>query len=236
MQTTIETARSEGLKTTRSRCVQVLTEAHDRVAAAAVIHVQSGVEIPARFTEIGPCHIRMVLESNVHGVDAFAPDDRLRIRVAVSSGCFEFETNIVEVNRSAAGRSELRLQFPEKMQCLRRRQFRRAMVRPSTAVTLVRPGRTDAYRADMLNISADGFACRLGARDAEMLRTGERLSTTFHLDTDDELFTLDAELKGKTPAGSPERTILRLQFISESMPDETRVRLCHMTQAWREPA
>jgi hypothetical protein len=95
---------------------------------------------------------------------------------------------------------------------------------------LSRTGQPDVYTANILNVSADGLACRLDNRYAESLSVGQRLRAEFTLEDGRQAYQIDSVIKGKTPAANSERTILRLQFDRETMPPATRASLLRSTQ------
>ncbi|MFQ5429249.1 MAG: PilZ domain-containing protein [Phycisphaerae bacterium] len=104
---------------------------------------------------------------------------------------------------------------PETVRVLDRRRFLRAKLAPSSEVSLQwkRSGTEHRHVVKLLNISADGMACRLGERAATAIDKRDHLWVTFQLPGNPQPFELGARVSNKTPA-SEGCTILGLQFIT----------------------
>lgn len=96
-----------------------------------------------------------------------------------------------------------------------RRRFRRTKPAPSSTVELTWRDENAGHRhrAALLNISADGMACRVDdATAAAIGETDSCLQTEFYLPGHAGLFRMDATIMNRTPA-SRGHTILGLQFV-----------------------
>ena len=98
---------------------------------------------------------------------------------------------------------------------LDRRRFLRANLAPSSKVMLDWPdaGGRHSQSASLLNISADGMACRIKDSVSISIEKHTRLKAIFEMPGRDEPFELDAIVTNKTPA-SEGCTILGLQFVT----------------------
>ncbi len=104
---------------------------------------------------------------------------------------------------------------PSEIEFTERRRFLRAKPAPSSTVELTwrDANATHRCRAALLNISADGMACRVEDSTAAVIgEGGASLQTEFRLPGRAEPFRMDATIMNRTPA-SPGHTILGLQFV-----------------------
>jgi hypothetical protein len=127
----------------------------------------------------------------------------------------------------------LALDRPQTIQVIDRRRFWRAKLAPSSRVTLewTHCGAIQKHVAIMLNISADGMACRIDDIGAAAVEINESLTARFSIPGESTPFELEAVLHNKLPS-SPGATILGLQF--------TRVynavaQLAHLRDMLNEP-
>lgn len=106
----------------------------------------------------------------------------------------------------------------------RRRSWRFRPARSSQIDLRWGQGQAPGYAAAWLcNISADGMACRCHGRVGEQLWIGDELTAEFTLTPEDpRRYVMDAVLCSKTPAGSPDKLILGLEFLTGSGHDATR--------------
>ncbi len=119
---------------------------------------------------------------------------------------------------------------------LQRRRFWRASVHESTTVQITGDQSAAPSRGALLNVSPDGLACLACGADAEGWSVGDRLHMRFALDGDEQLYSVDATLRAKTPASDPEQIILRFQFLAESLTLQARQRLWRATAGTPQPA
>lgn len=120
---------------------------------------------------------------------------------------------------SDAGHSDKRwwvsLARPTRIQVCQRRRFWRVKLAESSQVQLRRDaeGAGSEIRGWLCNISGEGMACLVEAGEAEELRIGETIATSFALPDGGPPFRLDAVLCNKTPNAESDRIILGMQFL-----------------------
>lgn len=127
----------------------------------------------------------------------------------------------------------LALDRPQTLQVVDRRRFWRAKLAPSSRVTLEwkHCGAHQKHIAVLLNISADGLACRIDDVGATAIEVNDSLTARFSIPGENTPFELEAIVHNKLPA-SPGCTIIGLQF--------TRVynavaQLAHLRDMLKEP-
>ncbi|MCG8406833.1 MAG: PilZ domain-containing protein [Phycisphaerales bacterium] len=127
---------------------------------------------------------------------------------------YTFSTNVTTVPQWGKTRS-IAIQRPKTMGILERRRFLRAKLAPSSKVTLQweRACQTHRHKVNLLNISADGIACRLEDAVSALIEKKAELSVSFELPEHEQPFELSARVTNKTPA-SEGHTILGLQFVA----------------------
>ncbi|MBX3395149.1 MAG: PilZ domain-containing protein [Phycisphaerae bacterium] len=125
---------------------------------------------------------------------------------------FMFRTRITSSPRWGETQT-LAFERPCELVVMERRRFFRASLAPSSKVSLswTRNGRTHQYQAALLNISADGIACRVEDAVAMNVDRHERLMTSFELPGIDRI-ELPATVSNMMP-GSEGCTLLGLQFV-----------------------
>lgn len=125
---------------------------------------------------------------------------------------FMFHTRITSAPRWGETQA-LAFERPCELVVMERRRFFRASLAPSSKVSLswTRNGRTHQYLAALLNISADGIACRVEDAVALNVDRHERLETSFELPGTDRI-ELPVVVSNKMP-GSEGCTLLGLQFV-----------------------
>lgn len=106
---------------------------------------------------------------------------------------------------------------PATLSVLDRRKSLRAKLAPSSKVALRWTQSETAHRqiVNLLNVSADGMACRLDASLATQLDQQETIDVTFDLPGHRRPFDLKARVTNTTP-GSEGWTILGLQFVEST--------------------
>lgn len=113
------------------------------------------------------------------------------------------------------GRSiALAVSRPETIEVVERRRLGRAALAPSSEVTIEWRARDTAHSrtAKLLNISADGMACRMDENDARGIKGGGRVTLSFELPASGPKFCLGAIVSNKTPA-SEGCVILGMEFV-----------------------
>ncbi len=125
---------------------------------------------------------------------------------------YEFASEVTAAPQWGETRS-LALTRPATLNVLERRRFVRAKLAPSSKVTLewMTNGESHRHTASLLNISADGLACRIEDAVAGALEGAASLRARFDLPGGARTFRLTADVSNRTPA-SGEHTILGLQF------------------------
>lgn len=133
---------------------------------------------------------------------------------------YMFSADIVRVEPSASAHEGPRLYLsrPEVVQVAQRRRFGRVQLAHSSQIEIRwihEDGTTGGGVGWLYNISPDGLACRTDAMMADRLWIGQELRLDFTLKPGDpEHFVLSAVLCNKTAAGTTDRMILGLQFLS----------------------
>jgi len=123
-----------------------------------------------------------------------------------------FTTHIAQ-DSTVAGPYTIAIQRPGTVHLLQRRRFWRARLEPSSQVRLmtVLGAKTLAHDAAMLNVGADGLACRVEPRYASCYHTGDTVEVVFSLPDAQARFTFLSVVRSETPC-SEGATILGLQF------------------------
>ncbi len=108
----------------------------------------------------------------------------------------------------------LSVERPSRLVVLERRRFIRAKLAPSSKVTLAwsAAGRSHRHQANLLNISAEGLACRMDDELAALIDPAHRLTVTFELPGGEGATELAAILTNKVP-GSEGCSLVGLHFI-----------------------
>lgn len=122
---------------------------------------------------------------------------------------------------------------PQFVALIERRRFRRASLAPSSSVNIKwdSNGTRHSQTATILNVSAEGLACRVQADIAACIDAEGRISASFQLPWQDEVLNLDATVSNRTPA-SEGCVILGLQFVVSS---ESAVQLARLREALVTP-
>lgn len=136
----------------------------------------------------------------------------------------DFWTRVLSVSDNGVV-SQVRLARPSSLRPLHRRSPR-ARLYSSTPVRL-RPmqPRGRAVDAALMNVSADGLACRLPASSDVQLVAGCEVWTTFRLEGVESLFELPAVLVYRVPAGTPALDVMGLAFVGAAAMPSDRDRL-----------
>ncbi len=143
------------------------------------------------------------------------------VELTVGSDRFVFKSLV----REAHGATNLLLDQPERIWVHQRRRFWRAALRESTTVSIVTDPSGTPFEGHVLNVSPEGLACIVDRQAADVLTVGQKVIAQFRLEADDDHFSIVAEVKGSTPAASDSQTILRVQFVQETLSDRDRERI-----------
>lgn len=152
------------------------------------------------------------------------PEDLIGVYADVSIRLGEhrylFSSSITGIDRKVGEPAvwSIRVTRPEKLQVAQRRRFRRFQTVRSTRVQLAwtQDDQGDGEGTGWLcNLSTDGLACRVDGSVSDRLWIGTPLKLQFSLaPSDARLFILDGVLCNKTPAGSTDKCILGVQFLT----------------------
>lgn len=129
---------------------------------------------------------------------------------------FRFTSVITAVPSWGASRS-IAIERPRLIRVLERRRFLRATLAPSSGVELEwrHQGKTHRHTVDLLNISADGMACRIEDGIAACLDRQYSVRVYFELPGPHDPFRFTARVTNKTP-GSEGCAIVGLQFATRT--------------------
>jgi hypothetical protein len=144
-----------------------------------------------------------------------------------------FSTSITGAPRWGKSRA-LAISRPHAVTVLDRRRFLRAKLAPSSKVELqwTHRGEARTHTASLLNISADGLACKAESAATASLERDSRVQAGFELPHQPQPFTLEAAVMNRTPA-SEGHMIIGLQFLREP---EAADELNRLRQAFGPPA
>jgi hypothetical protein len=127
--------------------------------------------------------------------------------------------------------NRLFLSRPEQIQVAQRRRFWRFRPAQSSRVDLSWTNSDETTGEGigwLCNVSADGLACRVGSKEADLLGIGEEIKLSFCLAPGDQKrFAIDAVLCSKMPAGTEGAMILGLQFLTN---EDHPTSACHAKQ------
>ena len=139
------------------------------------------------------------------------PNTRCEVRLYAERR-YAFASTITAVPRWGNSRC-LALARPQTIGVLERRRFLRARLAPSSRVRLewTADGTTQRQVAVMLNISAEGLACRVEDPAAAGLNPGDQIHAKFRLPALPDELVVAATVSNKTPA-SEGHTIMGLHF------------------------
>ena len=116
------------------------------------------------------------------------------------------------------GGAILEITRPTEVQTWQRRKFIRATVADSAPVDvrILDDPYEPRFQGDILNVSADGLACRALMHDADLCTVGSKVKVIFGLESCEDIQCI-ARIQAKTPAGTENMVILGLQFIRDEM-------------------
>ncbi len=209
-----------------------------QVCAEIELHVRSeGVDYESPATLIGEDGSYLLLNRETQwrtgeGESAQRPfpnsDARCAVHVVMEVGDtrYAFDTRFPDT----AAQSDPRVIQVFKPDTLwladRRRSPRRRLQRP-TEVVLRATGAEVRWRckAAMLNLSADGIACRIPAADAASLGVGQTLLAAFRVDDSSPDFILQARITNLTEGGTVDQMVIGLEFIADASLMANQIRL-----------
>lgn len=158
-------------------------------------------------------------------------------RLVLGRAQYVFETYVVGCRRTDAG-VMLSLARPESLAVLERRAHVRARLAESCDVHLRwgEPSDAHAVVATLLNLAAQGMACRVDDTTAADLSIGEQVEAALPVGRERELVELPAVVRNKTPGGSRGTWVLGLQFAQGRVSASAIDRLSRHLAAWQPSA
>jgi hypothetical protein len=117
----------------------------------------------------------------------------------------------------------LALSRPESLRSRERRRLLRATLAPSSVVNIEcrRAGSIERHSAALLNISADGLACRVSGRGSSGILRNDAVCVSFRLPWHGQTFRIDAQVCNCTPC-SNDNVIIGVQFEDSAAQSEQR--------------
>ena len=151
--------------------------------------------------------------------ESISPDGPLQSvccdgEVSVTDSLYIFATNVLSMTQEN-GRCRLEIVRPDELSVVQRRRFGRKGFQETTSVELIAASDAAAggtCGASLLNLSANGMACRADRAHADLFAVGQSLNLEFRISPDPEPYVLGAVLRTKTPAGSEGCVVMGLQF------------------------
>ncbi len=207
------------------RVVTTLSSGASRQALEAAIRTQAGIVLDLPDFPEKTIHGLLIsgddraLLLEVTSPALSSPETLLNAQATATIGAesrYQFSTQITGTPRY--GRSTLlAIVKPRKLAVLERRRFVRARLAPSSRVVIRwRAGEEQhSHNASLLNVSAEGLACRLAGDTASDIKQGTRLRVAFELPGQQGQFDLEAAVMNKVPA-SEGCVILGLRFQENS--------------------
>jgi|GEM_PF-2824654 len=123
----------------------------------------------------------------------------------------------------------VRIPRPKTVLRMERRRTRRHQFQAARFVDLCgsKASAGATLRGRLLNLSPDGFACRMSHADAMLLSDYEHLTVSFTIAADQPIVTVTGRIVSRTPAGTHGHTVVGIEF--DDMSDaEQRARITEM--------
>lgn len=138
----------------------------------------------------------------------------LRATVDVSGIRYAFQTKCLAL-ATEPDRDLATLVSPKELEIVERRRIRRRLFR-STSEVVLRVGDRSAreLRADMLNVSSDGIACRVGSSDVGGITVGDAIRIAATLGPSPRVHDLRARVVSITGGGTCSRVVLGMEFVA----------------------
>lgn len=177
-----------------------------------------------------PLVTELVDADDVHWKLSFEPDPALTAARLVGrcvDGTFtlgehryQFSSYVIGVHPERMP-SHVLIARPESLLVIQRRRFKRHSLKQSSAVrfTWLRGEETVSALGDLLNIGPEGLACSLPSDAVEGLLVGNPVQIEFHLPEAAQYFVLEAEIVSKTPASTPDRSVVGVCFLDGRRPE-----------------
>jgi hypothetical protein len=151
------------------------------------------------------------------GVAAALPEALLQAEMGLGDARYAFETRCAGPMLQAV-EGVLHVVQPTTMTAIERRRHRRRQFQKPTEVTLRATTGAERWngRAALLNLSADGIACRVREEDIVHTPIGTILRLVFRLGHDFKEFDLTGRVINVTQAGSPHHAVIGMAFVDDS--------------------
>ncbi len=203
----------------------------EAVRQRASIHVRPGGEnavLAFSGTVTGSEGYDLTLEFsrlNAKGIGKLR-ETKLEAVIEVDQLRYAFESQCTN-EPGPAETTTLRVRRPETMTLTDRRRSPRRRLRGRTEVSLSGLDVDFEWlgQALMLNLSAEGMACRLAVRDAARLEVGQVLGVTFGLGASITPFNLNARVSNVTEGGTPGEVVVGLAFMADERLESNQTRL-----------
>lgn len=157
------------------------------------------------------------------------------VQLAPRHDRFLFESCVTGIEPVHGG-SMLRLHRPENLFVSQRRRFWRAATVESSTARLADRARSFRIDAAVLNVSPDGFACRVERSDVRRLSVGDRLDAGLSLAGGGTPIDAVVTVRAITQGGDPGRFVVGVQFNPSTLATQERDRLIRHTRPAMEPA
>jgi len=137
----------------------------------------------------------------------------LDAQMTLGQTLYIFDSHLTDIDYDRT-KPALLLNRPRTLKVVQRRRFQRKALRSTCRVHLDPDpgGNGGPVTGELLNLSPDGMACRLGEEAAGSMPVGQRLHVAFCPQDAESGFEFDAVLTNKSQAGSEGNFILGLAF------------------------
>ena len=131
------------------------------------------------------------------------------------------------------GSGLIRLPKPSRLTLADRRRSERRQLKQRATVSLQMAEADGAWTSHgaMLNLSAEGIACRIAREDASRMAVGCVVLVRFGLEEAGQSFEWSARVTNITKGGTADRTVVGLEFIVDHNQEADRARLCRALEA-----
>jgi hypothetical protein len=170
------------------------------------------------------------LTLNLEGLDSVGREIlaglQLEVRIEVDKVRYAFETTCAD-ETAPDQPVTLRVQKPDAILIADRRRSPRRRLRRPTTVSLHNTGteREWCSEAVMLNLSAEGVACRLAGHDSLALKINQTARVLFTLGASSTMFDLTGRVTNITQGGTPGHVVVGLAFVADEKLEQNRTRL-----------
>ncbi len=149
----------------------------------------------------------------------------IRVTIQTHHASYHFETSHAPKHESA-GAGCVRVVRPQVLSAIeRRRSPRKSLYAPSEVVLSLVSGPPFSCNSILLNLSAEGVACRLSAVDAERFCTGSKVRARFRVDGESDAFDLLCRVINETQGGTLDTLVLGMTFAGEANSPDVLTRL-----------